>query len=279
MAQGGCSKLGKVFLVIINLVFLALGLGLLIAGILVKINALSSDVTPALNTVEVAGYKLGDLANNLSIVFIVIGAFIVLVSGLGLIGGCCEVRWMLVVYAILVLILLIMKIAAVALWFKMRTDFEETVRAELFDNLKSKYENDLLNNTESPISNAWNYAFLTFDCCGVNPVINKTDNDFTMTPWCTKDPGECYRRNDTMIPRTCCTGVDQSNYITEAKTECYLNVVEGSYNKKGCYDAVKDLISTYGTVFIAISIAVMVVEVFAVLFAILICRQAGSDSK
>lgn len=78
----------------------ALGLGLLIAGILVKINALSSDVTPALNSVEVAGYKLGDLANNLSIVFIVIGAFIVLVSGLGLIGGCCEVRWMLVVVLI-----------------------------------------------------------------------------------------------------------------------------------------------------------------------------------
>lgn len=77
-----------------------LGLGLLIAGILVKINALSSDVTPALNSVEVAGYKLGDLANNLSIVFIVIGAFIVLVSGLGLIGGCCEVRWMLVVVLI-----------------------------------------------------------------------------------------------------------------------------------------------------------------------------------
>lgn len=78
----------------------ALGLGLLIAGILVKINALSSDVTPALNSVEVAEYKLGDLANNLSIVFIVIGAFIVLVSGLGLIGGCCEVRWMLVVVLI-----------------------------------------------------------------------------------------------------------------------------------------------------------------------------------
>lgn len=33
------------------------------------------------------------------------------------------------------------------------------------------------------------------------------------------------------------------------------------FNLQGCYDAVKDLISTYGTVFIAISIVVMVVEV------------------
>lgn len=278
MAQGGCSKFGKVFLGIINLIFLVLGLGLLVAGILVKINALSSDVTPALNSVNVAGYKLGDLANNLSIVFIVIGAFIVLVSGLGLIGACCKVKWMLVVYAILVLILLIMKIAAVALWFKMRTDFEETVRGELFDNLEKKYESDFLNSTDA-ISSAWNYVFLTFDCCGVNPVINKTDNDFTKTPWCTKDTGTCHRMNGTMIPRTCCTGVDQSNYITNANAECYQDFAKGKYNEKGCYEAVKDLISTYGTVFIALSIVVMVVELFAVLFAILICRQAGSDSK
>lgn len=162
-----------------------------------------------------------------------------------------------------------------------------------------------------------------------------------MTPWCTKDPGECYRRNDTMIPRTCCTGVDQSNYIANANPECYRDV-KGKYNEmvktldqsifllqgihflnsviqkssfnlvnsieyiykiiekwkqrqdktneypdrsilnsklnilhyywgffhnliffnlQGCYDAVKDLISTYGNVFIAISIVVMVVEV------------------
>lgn len=34
-----------------------------------------------------------------------------------------------------------------------------------------------------------------------------------------------------------------------------------SFNFQGCYEAVKDLISTYGTVFIALSIVVMVVEV------------------
>jgi hypothetical protein len=73
----------------------------LAAGVLVKVNAVSSDVTPALNEVSVAGFELGDLANNLSILFIVIGAFILVVSGLGLVGACCEVRWMLVVVSIL----------------------------------------------------------------------------------------------------------------------------------------------------------------------------------
>lgn len=37
--------------------------------------------------------------------------------------------------------------------------------------------------------------------------------------------------------------------------------ISNSFNFQGCYEAVKDLISTYGTVFIALSIVVMVVEV------------------
>ena len=79
------------------LIYKLLGLGLLVVGILVKINALSSDVTPALDTIEVADYKLGELTNNLSVVFIVIGAFITVIAGLGVIGACCKVKWMLIV--------------------------------------------------------------------------------------------------------------------------------------------------------------------------------------
>lgn len=75
-------------------------MGFLIVGVLVKINVFFFDVIFVLNSVEVVGYKLGDFVNNLFIVFIVIGVFIVLVLGLGLIGGCCEVRWMFVVVLI-----------------------------------------------------------------------------------------------------------------------------------------------------------------------------------
>lgn len=46
--------------------------------------------------------------------------------------------------------------------------FEETVKEELFKSLNDEYENDFLNST-NPISNAWNYAFLTvclyFEIC------------------------------------------------------------------------------------------------------------------
>ncbi|XP_048773380.2 tetraspanin-9-like isoform X2 [Ostrea edulis] len=270
MGEGGCGKFGKVFLVVINLIFLLLGIGLLAAGVLVKVNAVSSDVTPALNEVSVAGFDLGDLANNLSILFIVVGAFIVVVSGLGLVGACCEVRCMLVVYAILVLILLIMKIAAVVLWFQMRNEFNEELKAVMKKSLDSSFINDTLDSSNA-ISNAWNYVFLLIDCCG----INGTENEFEDTPWCNSVNSTCHDIN-AKIPRTCCTGVDDSNYLN-ADAVCYQQAK--SYNTKGCFEAVKDLISSYGTAFIAISICIIVVELLAVVFAFVICRQAGSDSK
>lgn len=75
-----------------------LGLGLLIVGALMKANVkiVTDEVKPALNTVTVSSYKLGDLADNLSVVFIVIGVFIFIVAGLGLFGACCQNRCMLV---------------------------------------------------------------------------------------------------------------------------------------------------------------------------------------
>ena len=64
-------------------------------------------------------------------------------------------------------------------------------------------------------------GFFQFDCCAVDPV-KGTKNDFDSTPWCTMS-GSCYR-SDAQIPRTCCTGVDETNYMTKASSECFLTV-------------------------------------------------------
>lgn len=67
----------------------------------VNVSAINDDVKPALNGVTVASYKLGDLVDSLAILFIVIGVFIFIVSGLGLFGACCEVKCMLVTVSII----------------------------------------------------------------------------------------------------------------------------------------------------------------------------------
>lgn len=67
--------------------FQIIGVGFFVAGAVVKNNALSSDVTPALNNVKLVGFKLGDFASNMSIFFFVTGAFILMAAGLVLIAA------------------------------------------------------------------------------------------------------------------------------------------------------------------------------------------------
>ena len=82
-----------------------MGLGLLIAGALAlsDIENFNTDhVKPLLDTIEVGSFQVGSMANNLSILFIVIGVFIMIVSGLGLFGACCQNKCMMVVVSVLV---------------------------------------------------------------------------------------------------------------------------------------------------------------------------------
>ncbi|XP_062585812.1 tetraspanin-18B-like [Saccostrea cucullata] len=259
MGLTGCGKFGKGFLIVINIIFFILGLGLLIGGILMKVNvsAINDEVKPALNGITVSSFKLGDLVDNLSILFIVMGVFVLLVAGLGLFGACCEVKCMLVVYAILVLVLFIIKVTAVALWFTMKGEVDKTVKFSLLKSLKDNYKTDLINSS-SVVSNAWNYMFMSLDCCGVN-----NSSDFLGFSW--THPG-----SSTSTPRTCCKNVDSTNYLRPA--------CSSGYNDKGCYDAIKDDISTYGNVFAGVGITVLFIELLAVIFAFMICCQTGKES-
>ena len=82
-----------------------MGLGLLIAGALALsdiANVNTDHVKPLLDTIEVGSFQAGSMATNLSILFIVIRVFIMIVSGLGLFGACCQNKCMLVVVSVLV---------------------------------------------------------------------------------------------------------------------------------------------------------------------------------
>lgn len=273
MALGCGGTLGKVFLILINIIFFLLGLGLLIVGALMKANVkiVTDEVKPALNTVTVSSYKLGDLADNLSVVFIVIGVFIFIVAGLGLFGACCQNRCMLVTYAILVLILFIAKIAAIALWFTMQGEVEDKVKSEMLTSLQTYFTDDSVD-TGSEVSKSWNYMFMTLDCCAINKVTSAT-NDFDESPWC-KDTGKSCKDTTAEVPRTCCVGVVASTY-TAATTACTTGV--SGYNTMGCYDALKAEIDSYSTPVIGVGITILVIELLAVIFAFVICKQTGEE--
>lgn len=236
----------------------------------VNVSAINDDVKPALNGVSVASYKLGDLVDSLAILFIVIGAFILIVSGLGLFGACCEVKCMLVTYAVLVMILFVMKVAAIALWFTMRSGFEDVVKDGMLKSLNDNYKTDTLDSTY-PISNSWNYLFLSLQCCGVVDI--NTDLGTGTPTWVTSSS----HPTGTKIPKTCCAGVDSSNYKSNPKlATCQPGTSD--FNSKGCYAALKDEITTYGKIFVGVGITILLIELLAVVFAFVICCQTGDKN-
>lgn len=65
---------------------------------------------------------------------------------------------------------------------------------------------------------------LQFNCCAVNPVTG-VNNDFDETAWCTTE-GECHDIN-AQIPKTCCVGVNASNFEKEAQPSCFVYLTSG----------------------------------------------------
>lgn len=269
MSVEGCGRFGKIFLIVINILFFLLGIGLMVAGIVLKLNQ-SEDVFPALSILQENATTLEQKMNGISLLAIIIGVLVACVSGFGLFGALCEVKYILVAYAVLVIILLAMEIAAVVLGFMLRDKIEEKIKENMLKLLEKNYVNDSVNSSNS-VSNEWNLLFLKFNCCAVNPVVG-TKNDFDQTPWCTTE-GECHDVN-AQIPKTCCVGVNASNFEQKASQECYVYVT-GDFKTTGCFNRIKELIKTHSAAVIGISLAIMIIEILGIVFAFILFRRLG----
>ncbi|XP_061165483.1 CD63 antigen-like isoform X2 [Saccostrea echinata] len=268
MAVGRKWNISKIFLICINVVFLLLGLGFLIIGALIKSGLLpiKDGKKTVLNSVKVGDVDFGNLADNLWILFIVVGVLISVVSFLGLCGACNQNKALLTIYAVLVLALLVTKIAGIVLWFIMKDDIESDFKAQLVQNLHTNFVNDSISDGND-ISNEWNMMFMSLDCCAVNNVTSTT-NDFDKTPWCTTS-GECQQTN-AEIPKACCVGVTETNY-TSAPTSCFYSLNPRTYNTNGCYLTLKDLlketITSETPKILGVGITILLVEILGILSA------------
>ncbi|XP_048778088.1 tetraspanin-9-like [Ostrea edulis] len=268
MALSCGGRCMKYFLVVINSIFMLLGLGLLIPGILmlVDVQVINDNILPLLQQLSFGALNVGDLAKGLSVTLIVFGAFVLIVSTFGCCGALCEQRFCLVVYAALVLVFFLAKLVVVILWFVMNDKIQTWMKTELLTQMQTNYKNEDL--TSHEISTAWNYMFMTLSCCGVNAVTGTT-NDFDSSVWI----GSAGTKH---IPLFCCTNATASNYATFTDTSC-TDTVTSNYHTKGCYDATYSLLNTYSTVFIAIGVCILLVEIVAFIGSIVIIKQGGDD--
>lgn len=262
-------KVGFVLVTMCTFVLGAVMFGFGISAFKHAVDVNTSDIKDLLVSITALSFHVGSMILSLVVLFTLSGLFLLTAVGYCAYGCCCKCEVDYKSYGCIVLGFSILTGLICALSLTVKIVVESKIQERMGESFKDNYVGDTLTSSNS-ISNAWNYMFMTIDCCGVNSVQSKT-NDFDTTPWCTYS-GTCQEGNSE-IPKTCCLSVDEDTYLL-APNDCFASVTSGTYNTKGCYDALEDMVFTETT---TMSIVTGISTVWAILngvLAIKIHREA-----
>lgn len=170
----------RAVLCILNLIFLIFGLVLFGFGIYL-IASKSLDVAFFEDQVhfDIVG---GSAIETLGIILTVTGAFTVIISLLGCLGTLLQNRCLLWVYAVVLIILMILELAAFITSISTRSDIDESYR----DNLKRIF-NEAYSNNDTDYRKDIEYLEYELKCCGVDGSDDYTRENITIPPSCYQD--------------------------------------------------------------------------------------------
>lgn len=291
--HGGMSlsmKLIRLTIMLFNMIFVIIGCALLVIGILIIKDPKIKELRPLLdpNLTSTSSSSLSTL-EIFAIILIVIGGILLLIGFFGqeklksynfiffCFLGCCGAiktfRFLHLIYAIVIGGIILIEIIVIIIF----VIYQNRFKTEFVTNLQKSIANDYIglpftNSTPTnSISLAWDYAQFSLHCCGA---VNKTDY-VNATNWNRTNP---YQANSTLaVPFTCCPlNIDYNgNGIPTNMTGANTCAITGiNAYSQGCYDRLMDLLSKYKLYVIIGGIIVGVVEILALLFAILLyCRR------
>jgi len=289
MAIGCGAKCAKIVLIIYNIIFLLSGLFLIGLGIwLVVDGRVHNLVDLTFNGTN------SSLLRSAAIILITMGVLVVIISVLGFVAAVLENVILLSIYIAFLVIIFIGEIAGgvVAIVFKDRIIYSlknilnESLDKQLDKSSTSHYYSETTGNNSqavcftSDVGYLWDWAQITFECCGVetnnngySSRLNGTYNFKTMCPQLKKDN----------IPVSCCPFMNDSTefgdfhkkpdnqYAAQNLVNC-----DKPYNT-GCYDEVALWLEKYAPVLIGIGIGFAMLELFGIIFAVCLCRNTGDD--
>nr|KAG5703581.1 hypothetical protein BaRGS_000966 [Batillaria attramentaria] len=282
--MGVCTGFSQCALVVINAIFALFGLVFLVVGCVVRFGshlldkylqdfygALQKLIENSGSHSSLSNFNIGDYLESATLAFILLGVFFFLLGIVGCIGACCKVKCFLVLYAVVIGIIIVGEIVFVVLLFTIRDTLEDTLRSPLYESLENSYEGL---NSSTAISLGWNFAMITFKCCGVE---NYTDFE-KATKW-------QQHRNysignvtyELKVPIACCklNGSFPDVKVPETPT-CAVNPTTNNTNiDQGCYNALVDFLLDNSDIMIGVGAAVAAVEVLMFIFAICVCHAAN----
>jgi len=266
-------KLIRLLIVLFNLAFIIVGLTLLAIGIYMIKDPKMQQLRQLLNPDLTSQYSQGlSYIELFAIVIIVIGGVCLVIGFLGCCGAIKGFRFLHVIYAIVIGIIILAEIGIVIYYVANQDRFKSQFVTTLQQAVRNQYVGPSIDNsTTNPFSVAFDFTQFNLQCCGA---ANMSDYQNT-TRWSKSNP---YGNGTLLVPFTCCplgagTNWNQLPSNMSIAQTCALTG-QNAYTE-GCYDALAALLATYKRNIIIGGAIIGVVEVVALLFALLLyCRKS-----
>ncbi|XP_071095703.1 tetraspanin-18B-like [Haliotis cracherodii] len=273
----GCSR---IFLVIINGIFAVIGLVFLVVGCIVRFGSgildpylqdlytsLQRFMEQAGQSVDLSNFNLGDYLQDATLALILLGVFFFIIGIFGCIGGCCKVRCMLIVYAVLISLIVLAEVLFVILLFTIRDTVDNNIKGPMKTSIEESYTG--FNSTDL-VSLGWNFAMVNFKCCGVDNYTEFQD----AKKWINKyTPKQTNMSITLAVPIACCKlNGSFPNINLPTEFTCATDPTSALSNiDKGCYQAIWDIINDNSNIMIGVGVGVVVVELLMIILACIVC--------
>lgn len=273
-------KFIRLLIVLFNLAFVIIGIALLAIGIYVIKDPKMQQIGPLLNPEITATYS-NSLSNIqvFAVCLIVIGSVTLLIGFLGCCGAIKGFRFLHLIYAVIITLIIIAEIVTVVLFVSYQNRFRMELVTKLQRSIQNFYVGTPVGNASAtnPVSLSWDFIQFNLKCCGA---VNQ--NDFSRsTNWTRANPYEGNATN-LVVPFTCCpmnVAPNWNNLPSDMSSANYCAKTGNGVYDRGCYDRLMDLILVYKKNVIIGVVIVLVVEILAVVFAIaLYCRKSDYNT-
>lgn len=200
-----------------------------------------------------------------SYILIAFGVFVFLVGFCGCCGAIRSSKCLLGMYIFFLFIIFAGELAAGVLMIIYRVQVEDKVDSLLKESVKEKYS------AYTSITDAWNVVQIQMDCCGG---LGPDDYMYSF-----------YDNNtNSELPRSCCKLSNRDAAVENPNLAMPLDPV-GCQNKTdttkfwqdGCKGELLDWAKSHTAILIGVGIGIACIQIFGMVFAIILCRQIYKD--
>lgn len=281
MSLRGVGSFIKYSMFLFNSVILVAGCALVGFGIYTK--------TSSAGMTKFSSILGSNLLPTISLVLIVTGAVIIVLSFLGCCGAIKEVKCMLLMYFVILLLMFTAFLVGGILLYAFRQKIEDAIIQQLGRQLEHSYGKT----EEAAVTDAWDSMQKLFKCCGVIGDVNAT------TSWAFyKRNSEWFQNPDTAVrsrdkkyvPESCCRDSENTPNVTKCQgisDKTVIPVVDPPLRSaseendqlytEGCYTSLYNMLKSNISILIGVGAGIAVTMILGMVFSLCLCRRIHEE--